>query len=269
MKRASIVAGILLISVLFTACSGRPTEPTETTVPSASSEATAKTTDPSASSETATPSEEATKPTEVQETKPTDSQPAKPDRGGQSNGHSEQNKPAVPNKPDRPSQPSKPAAPGKTEEPKPTQPPVKPTEPKPTQPPVKPTEPKPTEPPVYYHDWHFVEEQGHDEVVTEAYDETVTETVYESHVICNGCGKDFGYGRDATNAAGNHCAKDFWDDCEGYHTQRVPVEHETTVHHDAVTQWVVDVPAHWECSVCGKSANDATVLPSGEGCIKH
>ncbi len=128
-----------------------------------------------------------------------------------------------------------------------------------------PTEPEPTEPPVYYHDWHFVEEQGHNEVVQEAYDETVTEYKYESHVFCNGCGKDFGYGPDAVSQAGHHCAKDFWDDCQSYRSERVPVPYETTVHHDAVTQWVIDVPAHWECSVCGKTVN-GTAKPSDEGC---
>ncbi len=150
-----------------------------------------------------------------------------------------------------------------TAEPQPTEP--APTEPKPTEP--KPTEPTPTEPPAYYHDWHFVEEQGHNEVVTEAYDETVTETVYEWHIICNGCHMDFGNGPDADNDAIIHISDDFLDNCQGYHEEEIPVEHETTIQHEAVTQWVIDAPAHWKCSACGDAVNgNRNNEPSRNGC---
>ncbi len=239
----SIIAVIMLICLLFTACGHKPAE--ETTVPSESTETTVETTDPSNPSdpsETTVPSEETTAPSEGQSTELTDNETAKPDQSDSEQakpdkGGSDQTKPNKPSvKPTQP-KPTKPTEPKPTKPSvKPTKPTVKPTEPKPTKPSVKPTQPaKPTEAPVYYHDWHFVEEQGHNEVVQEAYDETVTETVYESHVICNGCGRDFtaeyGPGEAATNGAIDHCAKDFWDECEGYHTQRVPVEHETRCCH--------------------------------------
>lgn len=280
--RHFIIAAVLLISILFTTCGhSNPTETTDqTTAPSESTGGTVKTTDPSAPWETSAP----TKTTDTAED--TDKGSAKPVKPSDSSGNNNagQSKPAEePSKPseklsnqEKPSsKPNKPdnkpvVKPTESAVPAPAEPPVKPT-----QPPVKPTEPKPAEPPqteptVYYHDWHIVDEQGHEEVVTPAYDETVTETTYEWHIVCNGCHMDFGNGPDADNDAIIHISDDFDDICQGYHEEEVPVgQHETTVHHDAVTQWIVDIPAHWECSVCGKSANDVTILPSNEGCKKH
>lgn len=99
------------------------------------------------------------------------------------------------------------------------------------------------------------DETGHYEtiVIEEAYDEPV----YESHAICGGCGKDFGSGEAACEAALDHTMEDFFDDCENYHTEDVQID---TIHHDAVTEqkWIVDTPAYdetvttgYKCSVCG------------------
>ena len=98
------------------------------------------------------------------------------------------------------------------------------------------------------HDWKHHEATGHEEqvLVKAAWDETVT----EGHVICNGCGKDFGTGESANNAAGEHVMMDFFDNCENYTVKSVTI---STVHHDAVyeTKWVQDTAAYDECTKCG------------------
>lgn len=98
------------------------------------------------------------------------------------------------------------------------------------------------------HDWKHHEATGHEEqvLVKAAWDETVT----EGHVICNGCGKDFGAGETATEAWADHAMVDFFDNCENYTVKSVTI---STVHHDAVyeTKWVQDTAAYDECTKCG------------------
>lgn len=98
------------------------------------------------------------------------------------------------------------------------------------------------------HDYVHHDATGHKEqvLVKEAYDEDV----YEGHVICNGCGKDFGMGTTAADNWGIHAATDFSDNCESYHVENVKTG---TVHHNAVyeTKWVEDSPAYDKCKNCG------------------
>lgn len=124
--------------------------------------------------------------------------------------------------------------------------------------PAEPTKPVEPEKPAHTHSWTPVtktvhhDETGHYETVTvqAAYDEPV----YESHVICGGCGKDFGGNGEASIIA--------WDDhsweqfdagntaCQNYHTEKRQVG---TKHHDAVTEqkWVVDQKAYDETVTTG------------------
>lgn len=121
--------------------------------------------------------------------------------------------------------------------------------------PAEPTKPAETEKTAHTHNWVAVtktvhhDEVGHYETVTvqAAYDEPV----YESgHVICGGCGKDFGVGNAAVEAWGDHADEDFYDNCENYHTEERQVG---TKHHDAVTEqkWVVDQKAYDETITTG------------------
>ena len=63
-------------------------------------------------------------------------------------------------------------------------------------------------------------------------------------VVCNGCGAQF----DNAHEAGLHVAADFGDECSSTHNEIVGYD---TIHHEAVTETVVDVPAYDECSICG------------------
>lgn len=98
------------------------------------------------------------------------------------------------------------------------------------------------------HDWkkHEAEYKTVTVVVKEAYDETK----YENHAICNGCGKDFGTGESANDAAGEHVMTDFFDNCENYSVKKVNAG---TVHHDAVTETRQELvhAAYDECTKCG------------------
>ena len=120
--------------------------------------------------------------------------------------------------------------------------------------PAEPTKPVEPEKPAHTHSWTPVtktvhhDEVGHYETVTvqAAYDEPV----YESVVICGGCGKNFGSGEAACEAALDHTMEDFYDNCENYHTEDRQVG---TKHHDAVTEqrWVVDQKAYDETVTTG------------------
>ncbi len=103
------------------------------------------------------------------------------------------------------------------------------------------------------HNWVYHKATGHTETVTEAWDEPVYTTIYEYHTICNGCGKDFGPGEAGVEAAGHHILAVFGDACESYHDEKVAAGEEITdyIHHDAVTKWVEDSPAYYQCSGCG------------------
>ena len=98
------------------------------------------------------------------------------------------------------------------------------------------------------HNW-----EHHDavyETVTEVTKEAYDEPVYESHVICNGCGKDFGTGPAAAEAAGEHImAADFYGPCQNYSSKRVQVD---TIHHDAVTETYQELEssAYDVCTEC-------------------
>lgn len=103
-------------------------------------------------------------------------------------------------------------------------------------------------------------EEGHYEtqkvLVKDAWDEQVRnpdKDVYESHVICNGCGKDFGLTTDAWEKHAFEEMSNGNNACGGWHDDMVLVqEGYDTVHHDAIYEdkevWVVDKAA-WEETV--------------------
>lgn len=90
------------------------------------------------------------------------------------------------------------------------------------------------------HTWVHHDAVTHEEVVTPAWDEQVA--IWK--IQCNGCGEWF----DSAEEAISHIAMDFWDDCENYSSRIYGYD---TIHHEAVTETVVDVPAYDECSICG------------------
>lgn len=90
------------------------------------------------------------------------------------------------------------------------------------------------------HTWVHHDAVTHEEVVTPAWDEQVA--IWK--VVCNGCGAQF----DNAHEAGLHVAADFGDECSSTHNEIVGYD---TIHHEAVTETVVDVPAYDECSICG------------------
>lgn len=94
--------------------------------------------------------------------------------------------------------------------------------------------------PVVDHTWVHHDAVTHEEVVTPAWDEKVP--IWK--VVCNGCGAQF----DTADEAGWHVMEVFGDECENYSSKIVGYD---TIHHDAVKETVVDVPAYDECSVCG------------------
>lgn len=98
--------------------------------------------------------------------------------------------------------------------------------------------------PAYRHAWTHHDATGHwgKEEVTPGWDEPI----YETRVVCGGCGAQF----TSTQAAGEHIAMDFWDNCENYHTEDVQTG---TIHHDAVYKdvWVEDSKAYDSCTNCG------------------
>lgn len=93
--------------------------------------------------------------------------------------------------------------------------------------------------PVVDHTWVHHDAVTHEEVITPAWDEEVA--IWK--VVCNGCGAQF----DTADEAGDHVMMQFGDACENYSSKIVGYE---TVHHDAIKETVVDVPAYDECSVC-------------------
>lgn len=123
--------------------------------------------------------------------------------------------------------------------------------------PAEPTKPAESEKPAHTHSWTPVtkvihhDEVGHYETVTvqAAYDEPV----YESVVICGGCGKNFGSSNNATEAWFDHSLDQIDAGntaCQNYHTE----DRQTgTKHHDAVTEqkWVVDQKAYDETVTTG------------------
>ena len=100
--------------------------------------------------------------------------------------------------------------------------------------------------PVTDHTWEHHDAVTHEEIVTPAWDEQVAIHKY----VCNGCGAQF----DTGNEVLTHIMMDFWDDCENYSYKTVGYD---TIHHDAVTETVVDVPAYDECTVCGKKSESS------------
>ena len=98
------------------------------------------------------------------------------------------------------------------------------------------------------HNWVHHDATGH-------YEEKIitperTETIYEGHAICNGCGNDFGAGEAGLEAIGIHIATtDCWNP-GSYHTESIAVGTETI---PAVTEsiWIEDSAAYDSCSVCG------------------
>lgn len=89
------------------------------------------------------------------------------------------------------------------------------------------------------HKWVHHDAVTHEEIITPAWDEKVA--IWK--VVCNGCGAQF----DNAHEAGLHVAADFGDECSSTHNEIVGYD---TIHHEAVTETVVDVPAYDECSVC-------------------
>ena len=98
--------------------------------------------------------------------------------------------------------------------------------------------------PAYGHAWTHHDATGHwgKEEVTPGWDEPI----YETRVVCGGCGAQF----TSTQAALEHTMMDFWDNCENYHTEDVQTG---TIHHDAVYKdvWVEDSKAYDSCTNCG------------------
>lgn len=148
-------------------------------------------------------------------------------------------KPANSNKPLKPSKPSEPANPAT---PNPSEPSQTPEPPKPPQ----------SDEQEHVHEWvqkykEVDKGEWKQEKVKDAWDEKVQ----EEHLICDGCGQDFGSGANAKVAAGKHCAKDSSDECEKYHSE----QREVSIHHDAEYKnvWVENIvqePDGFECS-CG------------------
>mgnify|MGYP002801420288 CR=1 FL=1 len=69
--------------------------------------------------------------------------------------------------------------------------------------------------------------------------QTWQKPVYETHVICNGCGKDFGGGKGADDAAVEHVAtSDFYGPCQSYSSKPVVVGYTTETY-------------GYKCSTCG------------------
>ena len=105
------------------------------------------------------------------------------------------------------------------------------------------TTPNPT-PETSNHTWVHHDATGHyeEKIITPEH----TETIYEGHYICNGCGGDFGQDQVALV---NHIAT---TDCfgNGYHTESIAVGTKTI---PAVTEsvWIEDSAAYDSCSVCG------------------
>lgn len=98
------------------------------------------------------------------------------------------------------------------------------------------------------HTWVHHDATGHYEerIITPEH----TETIYEGHAICNGCGNDFGSGEAGLEAVGIHIATtDCWNP-GSYHTESIAVGTKTI---PAVTEsiWVEDSAPYDSCSVCG------------------
>lgn len=69
--------------------------------------------------------------------------------------------------------------------------------------------------------------------------QTMKQPVCEWRVICNGCGKDFGSGPAAAEAAGNHImSSDFYGPCQNYSSRYVQIGTTT-------------ITIGYKCSVCG------------------
>lgn len=94
--------------------------------------------------------------------------------------------------------------------------------------------------PVVDHKWVHHDAVTHEEIITPAWDEKVA--IWK--IQCNGCGEWF----DSADEAISHIMMDFGDDCQNYSSKIYGYD---IIHHDAVTETVVDVPAYDECSVCG------------------
>ena len=94
--------------------------------------------------------------------------------------------------------------------------------------------------PVVDHKWVHHDAVTHEEVITPAWDEKVA--IWK--IQCNGCGEWFDSAEDAIS----HIMMDFGDECQNYSSRIYGYD---TIHHEAVTETVVDVPAYDECSVCG------------------
>lgn len=94
--------------------------------------------------------------------------------------------------------------------------------------------------PVVDHKWVHHDAVTHEEIITPAWDEKVA--IWK--IQCNGCGEWF----DSADEAISHIMMDFGDDCQNYSSKIYGYD---IIHHDAVTETVVDVPAYDECSICG------------------
>ena len=95
--------------------------------------------------------------------------------------------------------------------------------------------------PALSHNWHHHDATGHyDKVVDQpAWDEPI----YETRVVCNGCGAQF----TSTQEAGEHIMS---TDCPNYRVDDVQTG---TIHHEATYKdvWVQDSAAYDECTNCG------------------
>lgn len=95
--------------------------------------------------------------------------------------------------------------------------------------------------PVVDHKWVHHDAVTHEEIITPAWDEKVA--IWK--IQCNGCGKWF----DSAEEAISHLASQPFDGpCQNYSSKIYGYD---TIHHDAVTETVVDIPAYDICTVCG------------------
>lgn len=111
------------------------------------------------------------------------------------------------------------------------------------------------------HKWTTVEATGDEGNVwwQDAWDEPV----YGSIVVCGGCGKTFpiekyGSGNAAVNAAGEHIAAVFGDDCMNYHSCTILVDY---IHHDAGYTTPYVGLEYQKCTKCGETKFPALGYP--------
>ena len=121
---------------------------------------------------------------------------------------------------------------------------------KPSNPEEKPEE-KPSE---HTHKWVYHKAETKEVLVSPEWYEERPIYSKEMHIICQGCGRDFGeYSRTNENKWGDH----IFDECpgtgtgSGYWLEKIKIGTET-IKHEAVYKTVTVKPAYYSCSECGQ-----------------